>query len=64
MIETFGSDAEDACFEDGGPVVRGEVSESRAVDEGGYHLFGFGGGVEGGVVVAYGDGGNLCVTVC
>jgi hypothetical protein len=41
--------------------VGGEVSESGAVDECGDHLFAEGGGVEGGVAVAYGDGGNLCI---
>jgi len=43
--------------------VGGEVSERWAVDECGSHLFAEGGGVEGGVVVAYGYRGNLCVAV-
>ena len=61
LVEAMGSDGEDPRGEDGGPSMRGEVAQRGAVDQGRGH-FGGGGGVhEGGVVVADGDGGNLCV---
>jgi hypothetical protein len=63
LVEAFGGDFEDAGSQNGGPVVGGEVSEGGAVDECGGHLFAEGGGVEGGVIVAYGNRGNLCISV-
>jgi hypothetical protein len=43
--------------------VLGEVSESWAIDDGGSHFGGCGCEEEGRVVVAYRDGGNLCVYI-
>lgn len=63
IVEAFGGDLEDASLENLGPVVGGEVAESRAVDEGVDHL-GSGGSLgEVLIVVADGDGGNLSVAV-
>jgi hypothetical protein len=46
-----------------GPVGGGEVTQCRAVDQGGDHLGRLGHLLEVGVVVANGDGGNLGVAM-
>ena len=63
LVEALGGDFEDACLEDGGPVVLGEVAQSGPVDDGAGHFGGGGGEHERGVAVADGDGGDLGVDV-
>ena len=63
LVETLGSYGEDTALENVGPVVLGEVSKRGAIDDGRGHFGGCGCQEERGVVVAYGDGGDLGVYI-
>ena len=61
IVEALGGDLENTGLEDLSPVVGGEVSEGRTVDEGVDHLGSRSSLGQVGVVVANGDGSNLSI---
>lgn len=63
VVESLRGGLHEAVLEEVVPGARGEVADGGSVDEGGDHLGGLGGLDEGGVVVAYRDGGDLGVAV-
>lgn len=63
LVETLGGNSHETGVEEVNPLLAGEVTDGRSVDEGRDHLGGLGSLDEGGVVVANGDGGNLSVDI-
>jgi hypothetical protein len=63
LVQPLGCYGENAALENVGPVVLGEVSQGWSVDNGRGHFGGCGCEKKGGVVVAYGDRGNLSVYI-
>lgn len=61
LVKALGGSLEDTSVQDVSPVVRGEVTQSRSVDQSIDHLGRLCHLAEVGVVVADGDGGNLSI---
>ena len=63
VVETLGGNSHETSVEEVNPLLAGEVTDGRSVNEGRDHLGGLRSLDEGGVVVANRDGGNLSVDI-